>query len=179
MKIYQYASHDEYVAAQIEANIRKIKNVWVDRRTIQKISQRHNTVNRILCHGTRNATEQKYFLDFFPNAKILGTEISPTAHQFPMTVQWDFHEINKDWIGQMDIVYSNAIDHSYDPVLALTTWAKQVADTGRLYIEHAYAPEDNYARPSDPLEIHDPEIRQIIKDAGSRPCIGLGSVDII
>ena len=166
MKIYQYKNHEEYVAAQVEANVRKIKNVWVDRHTIKTISARHDHAHRILCHGTRNAAEQRYFQEFFPAAWIMGTEISPTADQFPMTVQWDFHEVNLDWTGTMDIVYSNAIDHSYDPVLALRTWADQLAPGGTLYVEHAYAPEDNYARASDPLEIHDPEIREIIQSLG-------------
>lgn len=166
MKIYQYKNHEEYVAAQVEANVRKIKNVWVDRRTIEIISAKHDSVTKILCHGTRNAKEQKYFQEFFPTAEILGTEISPTADQFPMTVQWDFHEVNSDWVGSMDIVYSNAIDHSYDPVLALRTWANQLAPNGRLYVEHAYAPEDNYARASDPLEIYDPELKEIFADLG-------------
>ena len=166
MKVYQYKNHEEYVAAQVEANVRKIKNVWVDRRTIEIIAAKHDSVTKVLCHGTRNAKEQKYFQEFFPTAQILGTEISPTADQFPMTVQWDFHEVNADWVGSMDIVYSNAIDHSYDPVLALRTWTNQLAPDGRLYVEHAYAPEDNYARASDPLEIHDPEIREIIQDLG-------------
>ncbi len=166
MKIYQYANHAEYVAAQIEANVRKIHLVWVNRQTIETIAARHVQAQAILCHGTRNATEQRYFLEFFPHAKIIGTEISPTADQFPMTTQWDFHEVNADWTGRMDIVYSNAIDHSYDPVLALRVWADQLAANGRLYVEHAYAPEDNYARASDPLEIHDPEIREIIQDLG-------------
>lgn len=166
MKIYQYKNHEEYVAAQVEANVRKIKNVWVDRRTIEIISAKHDSVTKILCHGTRNAKEQKYFQEFFPTAEILGTEISPTADQFPMTVQWDFHEVNADWVESMDIVYSNAIDHSYDPVLALRTWANQLAPNGRLYVEHAYAPEDNYARASDPLEIYDPELKEIFADLG-------------
>ena len=166
MKVYQYKNHEEYVAAQVEANVRKIKNVWVDRRTIEIIAAKHDSVTKVLCHGTRNAKEQKYFQEFFPTAQILGTEISPTADQFPMTVQWDFHEVNADWVGSMDIVYSNAIDHSYDPVLALRTWANQLAPDGRLYVEHAYAPEDNYARASDPLEIHDPELKEILADLG-------------
>ena len=166
MKVYQYKNHEEYVAAQVEANVRKIKNVWVDRRTIEIIAAKHDSVTKVLCHGTRNAKEQKYFQEFFPTAQILGTEISPTADQFPMTVQWDFHEVNADWVGSMDIVYSNAIDHSYDPVLALRTWANQLAPDGRLYVEHAYAPEDNYARASDPLEIYDPELKEIFADLG-------------
>jgi hypothetical protein len=162
MKIYQYANHDEYVAAQIEANVRKIKNVWVDRHTIETIAARHDQAQAILCHGTRNATEQRYFLESFPQAKIIGTEISPTADQFPMTVQWDFHEVNPDWIEKFDIVYSNAIDHSYDPTRVLSSWRDQLTANGRLYIEHGYAETENYSRPSDPLEIHDEEIRYLI-----------------
>ena len=63
MKIYQYKDYDEYVASQIEANIRKIKNIWVEKKTIQEISRQHGPANTILCHGTRNAAEQKYFKD--------------------------------------------------------------------------------------------------------------------
>jgi len=32
-----------------------------------------------------------------------------------------------------------------------------------LYLEHAYAPQDNYSRASDPLEIYDEEIREILQ----------------
>ena len=65
MKIYQYSSHEEYVAAQVEANIRKLKNIWVDKKTIQQIANLQPEANFILCHGTRNATEQKYFQEYY------------------------------------------------------------------------------------------------------------------
>ena len=162
MKIHKYTNHEEYVAAQIEANIRKLQNVWVDKQTIKHISSIQPQANTILCHGTRNAAEQKYFQEFFPNAEIVGTEISHTAKDFPMTVQWDFHEVNPDWIEKFDIVYSNAIDHSYDPTRVLSSWRDQLTTDGRLYIEHGYAETENYSRPSDPLEIHDEEIRYLI-----------------
>jgi hypothetical protein len=151
------------VAAQVEANVRKLKNIWVDRHTVETIAKKHTVVNGVLCHGTRNAAEQKYFSEFFPSADIIGTEISHTADQFPMTVQWDFHEINPDWVAKFDIVYSNAIDHSYDPVKAIKVWSEQVNDPGSLYLEHAYSPQDNYSRASDPLEIYDGEIREILQ----------------
>jgi hypothetical protein len=164
MKIYQYQTHDEYVAAQIEANVRKINNIWVDRATVKQINQRQPTAKNILCHGTRNAAEQKFFKEFYPNATIIGTEISHTATKFPMTVQWDFHNENCEWVGLFDIVYSNAIDHSYDPTQVLTTWRNQLNVNGILYIEHGYTETDNYSRPSDPLEIHDEEIRYLINN---------------
>jgi hypothetical protein len=166
MKIYQYQTHEEYVAAQVEANVRKLKNIWVDRATIEQIAQRHPTANSIMCHGTRNAAEQKMFKEFYPNATIIGTEISHTAKDFPMTVQWDFHEEKADWLDYFDIVYSNAIDHSYNPTRVLTTWRNQLNKSGVLFLEHGHSELDNYSRASDPLEIHDEEVRYLVTTLG-------------
>lgn len=166
MKIYQYQTHEEYVAAQVEANVRKLKNIWVDRATIEQIAQRHPTANSIMCHGTRNAAEQKMFKEFYPNATIIGTEISHTATKFPMTVQWDFHEEKADWLDYFDIVYSNAIDHSYNPTRVLTTWRNQLNKSGVLFLEHGHSELDNYSRASDPLEIHDEEVRYLVTTLG-------------
>jgi hypothetical protein len=166
MKIYQYQTHEEYVAAQVEANVRKLKNIWVDRATIEQIAQRRPTANSIMCHGTRNAAEQKMFKEFYPNATIIGTEISHTAKDFPMTVQWDFHEEKADWLDYFDIVYSNAIDHSYNPTRVLTTWRNQLNKSGVLFLEHGHSELDNYSRASDPLEIHDEEVRYLVTTLG-------------
>lgn len=165
MKIYQYKSYDEYVDAQVKANVQKIKNVWVSKRTIQTIAKLQPNANTILCHGTRNAAEQKYFQESYPSAEIIGTEISHTADQFPMTVQWDFHNVKPEWVGKFDIVYSNAIDHSYDPTMLITTWRNQLSLNGTLYIEHGYNEVDNRSRASDPLEINDAEIKFLISSA--------------
>lgn len=59
----------------------------------------------VLCHGTRNEKEQKLFLKKYPNAEIVGTEISHTAKDFPLTVQWDFHDIKDEWIGKFFIFF--------------------------------------------------------------------------
>lgn len=166
MKIHQYKDYDEYVESQIEANIRKIRNIWVEKKTIREIAQRHGPAKTILCHGTRNAAEQKYFKDFYPDAEILGTEISPTASNFPMTVQWDFNQVNEEWIGKYDIVYSNAIDHSCDPTKTLTAWKQQLSAVGTLYLEHAYSEIDNLARASDPLEIYEEEFNKLFIELG-------------
>lgn len=166
MKIHQYKDYNEYVESQIEANIRKIKNIWVEKKTIQEIACRHGLANTILCHGTRNAAEQKYFKMFYPDADILGTEISPTANDFPMTVQWDFNQVNDEWIGKYDIVYSNAIDHSCDPQKTLTAWKQQLSTNGVLYLEHAYSEIDNVARASDPLEIYEEEFNKLFDELG-------------
>lgn len=167
MKMYKYGSYDEYVAAQTEANKRKLANVWVRRDTVETIAR--NTpfgVSAILCHGTRNGTEQKLFMKRFPGARVLGTEIAETASKFPNTVQHDFHEPKPEWLGVFDIVYSNAFDHAMRPTIALRTWKGQMAPGGRMFIEYSFAPANNKSRASDPLEISDPELRAMFKRNG-------------
>ena len=68
-------------------------------------------------------------------ADVLGTEISETATQFPMTIQWDFHEVKPEWLSAFDIVFSNSWDHSYDPRLAFSRWLSCVAKGGALVLE--------------------------------------------
>ncbi len=155
VKIWQYANYEEYVAAQTEANKRKIKNVWVRSETIELIAKRMLTpVSVVLCHGTRNGAEQLMFKKHYPRAYVVGTEISPTAPSFCYTEQHDFHEPRKGWIGACDIVYSNSLDHAYDPRKALTTWREQLNPLGgRLFIEHSFHPDCNRSTASDPLEL--------------------------
>lgn len=93
------------------------------------------TLRRVLCHGTRNAAEQTFFRAQLPDAEILGTEISDTASQFPMTIQWDFHEVNPEWRGHFDLVFSNSWDHTYDPHKLFPAWLSCVAPNGALVLE--------------------------------------------
>lgn len=158
MKIYKYENYEDYVAAQTEANVRKISNVWVRRSTIEKIHSIQPFASYILCHGTRNAKEQRLFRELYPTAEILGTEISSTAEQFPMTVQHDFHEPLK---GSWDIVYSNSFDHSYDPEKALRNWKSQLSADGALYLDYSFSEVDNRARRSDPLQISTEELIEL------------------
>lgn len=89
----------------------------------------------VLCHGTRNAAEQTFFRAQLPDAKIVGTEISDTASQFPMTIQWDFHEVKPEWHGHFDLVFSNSWDHTYDPHKLFPAWLSCIAPNGALVLE--------------------------------------------
>lgn len=161
MKIYRYNSYDEYVEAQTAANIKKNKNIWVTQETIEKICTIQPKATNILCHGTRNGAEQKYFKVFYPDATIIGTEISHTAIHFDMTIQHDFHNQREEWIDKFDIVYSNSFDHSYDPTKSLSTWKDQIKNNGRLYLEIMLG-IDNVSKKSDPLEINEDELKELI-----------------
>lgn len=167
MKIWKYASYKEYLDAQVEANVRKLKHVWVTAATVDKIREQVNfEVHNILCHGTRNGAEQKLFAQRFQRAFIVGTEISPTATDFPNTVQWDFHDPKEEWLNHFDIVYSNSWDHSYDPEKSLSTWRNQLRVGGMLFLELGIDPDVNKSQPSDPLQIDPEEVAALLEKVG-------------
>ena len=167
MKIWKYKSYEEYVKAQTEANVRKLKKVWVRESTIDLIHSIVPVANNILCHGTRNAAEQRYFTKKYSNAYVIGTEISHTASQFPMTVQHDFHEENESWINHFDIVYSNSFDHSYDPVKCMKTWSEQLTHIGTLFIELPMG-DNNRSKYTDPLELTYDDLLNLAEGCGLR-----------
>lgn len=162
--LWQYASYEEYVQAQKNANIKKEKCIWVEKHAIEKIHSvlSYIEVKNILCHGTRNGKELEYFSQLYPDINIVGSEISDTATKYANTVQWDFHEQHPDWINKFDIVYSNSFDHSYDPEKCLSTWKEQLSETGMLVIELQTQP----AKRSDPLSISTEAFEYIIDSLG-------------
>lgn len=139
MKLYKYKSVDEYKKVQEDGNIKKLHCVFVNEKVIDEISNyiKCNIPNASfgICHGTRRGVEQKLFIEK-TGAKVIGTEISSTATQFPNTIQWDFHEIKKEWNNAVDFIYTNALDHSYDPGHALSQWIKCLNNNGVLFIEY-------------------------------------------
>lgn len=181
MKKYPYKDYEDYVKNQVEANLAKPNNVWVHRKTLGKIRMYHPNPKpgNILCHGTRNGKELELFKFFYPHARILGTEISPSAKNYANTVQHDFNTPKEEWIGKWDIIYSNSFDHCYDPVATLNVWKEQLAlPHGHLYIEQSCLESDNTATAWDPLEISQDEIKDLFKEVGLRlvrtfECVGM------
>lgn len=163
MNIYKYDSYEDYVKAQTEANHKKLHCSWVSFTTTRAISNRVKEVDNIICHGSRRGTELEYFSDCYPEATIIGTEISDTASSFENTIQHDFHEVREDWLGKFDIVYSNSFDHSYDPCKALDTWIDQLNENGVLCVE-LMKDVDNKSTEMDPLEISEEEYIELIKE---------------
>ena len=162
MKIYNYQNYNHYVESQERTNKQKLNWVYVNKKTIENIAIDKKEANNILCHGTRNGAEQQYFQNLFPNAYIIGTEISSTAHMFPMTIQHDFTKEKKEWIGKFDIVYSNSFDHSIDPFETIRVWANQLNDGGKLYLE--YSESQSIGNDADPLDATANEIQSLIKE---------------
>ena len=141
-KIYKYKNYDEYKDAQIFYNKKKINHIWADEENLKKICDYikkniiKDNINGI-CHGSRNGFEQNFIQKNIANSKIIGTDISDTAINFKNSVVWDFHKENKEWIGFFDFVYTNSLDQSYDPKIALNIWLNQINKDGYIFIEHS------------------------------------------
>jgi hypothetical protein len=145
-RLYEYKrpdgsfDYEGYRHIQIKGNKDKLKNVWAAEEDIAFLSEYiQRTIGPVsfgLCHGTRRGKEQEWFLKHL-GCRVLGTEISDTATQFPNTIQWDFHEIKSEWIDGVDFIYSNSFDHSYDPEKCLKAWMSCVRKNGVCILEHS------------------------------------------
>ena len=143
MDLYQYESYDEYKKLQIECNRKKHDSVWAKEKYIKEICKYLKGSKRGLCHGVRTGKEVEYFLKYLPKCKIIGTEISPSVMGFKNILVWDFHEIKKDWIRKFNFIYSNSLDHSYNPTKALLNWLKCLKKNGIMIIEHTKRHEES------------------------------------
>lgn len=144
MRTYQYKNYDEYVEKQTFYNKQKLHWDFLDHNSINFIASKNMFASYIICHGTRSGKEQQYFKEILgPTSYVIGTEISETATQFPMTVQHDFAIPKSEWINKFDILYSNSFDHSFDPYRTMNTWIDQINDNGKMYIEWSQTENDS------------------------------------
>ena len=163
-KVYKYDSYEDYVEWQTKTNKSKLKWVFASQVVINKLCDLKPGAKNILCHGTRNGAEQRWFSERFPNAYVIGSEISETATQFDMTVQHDFMEPKKEWVGKFDIVYSNSYDHTIRPKETLQVWKDQLVKGGHLFLEYSAAQSE--CTPQDPLKAKTREVIQWMREVG-------------
>ncbi len=145
-RVYQYRTangafdYERYRSVQTSGNKAKIDFQWVQERTIAYLAAEIRTLigqpKFGICHGTRRGAEQAWFAEHL-DCKVVGTEISDTAGQFPNTVRWDFHEVNPEWSAQADFVYSNSWDHAYDPEKMIDAWVDSLRPSGICIFEHS------------------------------------------
>ena len=120
--LYKYSSYEEYVRVQTVTNLQKEDWIWTSEKNIGPLGE---YIRKMIpdskfgiCHGVRNGTELEWFAKY-TGAKVIGTEISPSANKYKNVIQWDFHEPNPEWVGKADFVYTNALDHAYNPEKAV------------------------------------------------------------
>jgi hypothetical protein len=134
MRLYKYKDYEDYKRVQILTNKRKLTKTWVRRESLDLIAEKlkekiFGDIKFGLCHGTRRGLEQQVLGELL-GCEVLGTEISPTAAKFPNTIEWDFHDVKDSWLGNVDFIYSNSLDHSYDPMMCVKQWMKCLRDGG-------------------------------------------------
>jgi len=168
MALYKYKSYEEYKSIQIKTNKRKLHHCWVRESDIKFLADyiKTNSKNYCsgICHGTRGGYEQKWFRKYL-DIDVIGTEISPTATKFPYTIQWDFHDIKNEWIDNIDFIYSNAFDHTFDPVLCLKQWMKCVKKEGICIMEWG-GQHMVHSRATDPYKASRKGLEELIDDCG-------------
>jgi hypothetical protein len=157
MIIYKYKDDDEYRREQYKANEEKEDRVWFREKDLIFMDEMipFPDVKSVLCHGTRNGAELELFQSYYPDARVLGTEIAPTATKYNNTIRHDFRKPHHKLTGKFDIVFSNSLDHSNDPESTLKVWRDQLNRRGIMFIEvkvDQTPVRNNGARLSDPLE---------------------------
>lgn len=160
-----------YRQVQTDANLEKIDKVWATEANIRFYCDRlRDLLARPpefgLCHGTRRGLEQAWFEDEL-GCEVLGTEISPSSIRFNQTINWDFHEVKSDWIGNVDFIYSNSLDHSYDPSLALQSWGRCLKAGGLMLLEWSDRHEPAGASEVDPFGMALIDLLPFINEAGA------------
>ena len=138
--------YESYVEEQTRVNIKKITfrgpEFWKIRRISKYIKEHIPDVKFGICHGSRIGDEQRDFRKLL-NVEVIGTDISSTATQFPNTIQWDFHEVKEEWLNNVCFIFSNSLDHSYDPVKCLRSWRSCIRPEGKKFVQRG--PDDRPA----------------------------------
>lgn len=165
MFLYKYKNYEEYIAAQIKGNQKKINLQWATRDEIEFLSKylldNFNNIKFGICHGTRQGNEQKWFSEF-TKAHVIGTEIGETAEQYPNTIKWDFNKLKQEWINNVDFIYSNAFDHTINPEECLKTWMLCVRMDGCCILEWTNKHTASHANMTDPFGASLEEYKQLI-----------------
>jgi hypothetical protein len=142
-----------YRDAQIEKAQNDTGDVWADPKTLDLIVDHARThiprPSFVLCHGSKSGMESDYLAERL-GCEGLGTDIAPPENA-QRVVEWDFHEPKQEWIGRASLIYTNALDHSYDPKKALDAWVEQLEPGGLIYIEHTLLHGPQGAGESDPF----------------------------
>lgn len=176
MKIYKYKNQEEYINAQKEGVYNHpvvpdaINYEWVQHHEIEFIKnniidpyfQKIGIVPQFgICHGAKLGKENKWFEEA-TQIDFIGTDIVVETNEKMKLVQWDFHKTKKDWENKFDIIYSNALDHSYDPQFALKQWKSCLSSKGICILEWSEAHSEEYVTHIDPFGASIEEYEKLI-----------------
>jgi len=144
MKKVTFSDYEEYKRTQIEKSSRQLydeqgKHIhWITQKEAERVAEhfkQNSSEGRFgICHGSKIGFEVSLFRSLL-GFNIIGTDIGDFAEQYPNMLRHDFHELSAEWVGNVDFIYSNSLDHSYNPRKALLSWCECLNENGIMYIE--------------------------------------------
>jgi hypothetical protein len=178
---FAYSDADTYAAyraAQVRKASRDTGDVWADPKTLDLIADyaRNHipTISFGICHGCKAGIESRHLAERLA-CEVVGTDIAPPRNAIGV-LQWDFHERREEWLGRASFVYTNALDHAFDPKKAMDTWVEQLAPGGLIFVEHTLMHAPQTVSESDPFGAHPLIMPYLVLEWGAgRYCV----VDIL
>lgn len=178
MKVHTYKNYEEYKQAQLDGIYKhptvkdNVNYEWVQREDIDFI---HTNIIKPhfenlgitpgfgICHGAKLGKENTWFQEK-TGISFIGTDISIETNPEMNLINWDFHNVKEEWKDSVDIIYSNSLDHSYDPSHALRQWISCLKETGILVLEHTNCHLES--TPTDPFGATEQEYILLLKEVG-------------
>lgn len=118
------------------------------RLTIDEVKDHIGYPEKICCMGCRQGTEVFEFKEKFPRAEVHGVDITENiksikTHLDVIIEMQDFNKLPEDWADRFDLVFSNSIDHAFDPATTFKEWKRVTKPGGHLLIEFSTTPPNN------------------------------------
>lgn len=145
MKQIKFDSNEQYLAVQKATVMKRGLGPYFCDAEMFRIAEwcRVNQlqVRRGICHGARAGNECDELMRLLPMADVIGTDIVPYSGKSKLirgkatVVEWDFNVPKPEWVGAFDLVYTNSLDHSDNPVVTLSVWIEQLAWNGALFVQ--------------------------------------------
>ena len=159
MEVLPFPDYDMYHRAQARTVQRRSPGPFFAEHEIDAICEwlkKHEIKPvRGVCHGARCGTEVAAFKERMPDLDIIGTDLFPEQTKVRdkervkdvKVIKWDFMKPHRRWTNHFDLIYSNSMDHAFDPYRCAEVWLSQLRRKGWLFVQWCFA--DRYASGGD------------------------------
>mmetsp|Transcript_45949 Transcript_45949/g.127531 ORF Transcript_45949/g.127531 Transcript_45949/m.127531 type:complete len:405 (+) Transcript_45949:148-1362(+) len=164
---HYYSSYAEYVDQQHQRVAEDLRwsHTFAQRSDLELVATVVNyTLKRLglsapwraVCHGSKRGAEVRWLSEAFAargvELEAVGTDISPdaVADQVWEVQLMDYHDIDVNRVGAVDLIYSNALDHSPVPIAALAAWREHLTADGVLVLHTSWSDTPLHRSYSDP-----------------------------
>jgi len=145
METYEHKNYEWYTAVQKKLTAKKTDHgnsslSWIDEEglvVVNKLIHSHvNDIKVVVCHGCRSGVEVDVLQRLNPDARVFGTDLYGEAYKYNRTYfrEMDFDDVPPEWVGYFDVIYSNSIDHSRNPINTLMAWKSELKNNGICFV---------------------------------------------